>query len=250
MSLSQVHYLPLAPPFFFILVGPRMLQAVSHATAKAAMFMSAGLIYAALGHDRLVGLGGIAQVALSGAALIALPPSGAYLAKELLLAASAQTGQWWWAIVIQSGGMLTSSYVLLVLAHALAPASRPVASPAPIPRSSEAAALALAICSLLLGLVRWDAYLPVPRVTLPNPVALGTLLTGRSGQSWEVLCWRSCWGAGGIWGGGASPRPSPTHGPCLGKADRAPRWQRQWPVATVSLLLVAIFLGAALMAAR
>src|SRR5271168_362481 len=33
-----------------------MLQAVSHATAKAAMFMSAGLIYAALGHDRITGL--------------------------------------------------------------------------------------------------------------------------------------------------------------------------------------------------
>ena len=29
-----------------------MLQAISHATAKAAMFMAAGLIYAVLGHDR------------------------------------------------------------------------------------------------------------------------------------------------------------------------------------------------------
>ena len=38
-----------------------MLQAISHATAKAAMFMAAGLIYAALGHDRIADLGGIAR---------------------------------------------------------------------------------------------------------------------------------------------------------------------------------------------
>jgi formate hydrogenlyase subunit 3/multisubunit Na+/H+ antiporter MnhD subunit len=36
-----------------------MVQAISHATAKAAMFMAAGLIYGALGHDRITELGGI-----------------------------------------------------------------------------------------------------------------------------------------------------------------------------------------------
>ncbi len=39
-----------------------ILHAISHATAKAAMFMAAGLIYAALGHDRIAGLAGIARV--------------------------------------------------------------------------------------------------------------------------------------------------------------------------------------------
>ena len=38
-----------------------MLQAISHATAKAAMFMAAGLVYAALGHDRIADLGGVAR---------------------------------------------------------------------------------------------------------------------------------------------------------------------------------------------
>ena len=38
-----------------------MLQLVSHAVAKAAMFMAAGLITEALGHDRIAGLGGIGQ---------------------------------------------------------------------------------------------------------------------------------------------------------------------------------------------
>ena len=36
-----------------------VLQAVSHAFAKAAMFMAAGLVYEALGHDRIAGLAGI-----------------------------------------------------------------------------------------------------------------------------------------------------------------------------------------------
>jgi hypothetical protein len=38
------------------------------------------------------------------------------------LQAASETEQWWWAVVIQAGGIFTSSYVLLVLAHALAPA--------------------------------------------------------------------------------------------------------------------------------
>jgi NADH:ubiquinone oxidoreductase subunit 5 (subunit L)/multisubunit Na+/H+ antiporter MnhA subunit len=128
-----------------------ILQALSHATAKAAMFMSAGLMYAALGHDRIAGLSGAARVlpvtvvafGLGGVALIGLPSSGAYLAKDLFLGAATQTGQWWWAIAIQTGGILTSSYVLLVLAYALAPSDRRLHTP--ISRLSEAAALGLAM---------------------------------------------------------------------------------------------------------
>ena len=36
-------------------------QLISHAVAKAAMFMAAGLIGEALGHDRIDGLGGIGR---------------------------------------------------------------------------------------------------------------------------------------------------------------------------------------------
>src|SRR5207344_1409639 len=106
-----------------------ILQTISHATAKAAMFMAAGLIYTALGHDRIAGLAGVARAlpisvvafALGGVALVGVPPSGASLAKELLLQAAAGTRQWWWAVIIQTGGIFTSSYLLLVLAHALTP---------------------------------------------------------------------------------------------------------------------------------
>src|SRR5262245_51902497 len=83
-----------------------MLQAMSHATAKAAMFMSAGLIYAVLGHDRITELRGVGRAqplsvlafALGGLALVGMPPSGAGLAKALLLQAAADLEQWWWAI--------------------------------------------------------------------------------------------------------------------------------------------------------
>ena len=124
------------------------------------MFMAAGLIYAALGHDRIAELRGIGRAlpmsvlafALGGVALMGLPPSGAYLAKKLLLDAAAETGQWWWELVMQAGGFFTASYVLLVLAHALWPADDPVKLRAPVSRLQEAAALALALCSMLLGL--------------------------------------------------------------------------------------------------
>jgi hypothetical protein len=112
-------------------------------------------------------------------ALIGVPPSGAYLAKTLLLEAAGESAQWWWAVVVQAGGILTSGYVLLVLAHAVAPADHAVRLSAAVPRIREAAALALALISLLLGLFPWHTYLPFPAKTLINPPALGTL--------WSVL---------------------------------------------------------------
>ena len=158
-TLAQIGYLFLMFPLAFdagsaqlqrggALTGG-LLQAISHATAKAAMFMAAGLIYKALGHDRIAELRGIGRAlpmsvlafALGGVALMGLPPSGAYLAKKLLLDAAAETGQWWWDLVLQAGGFFTTSYVLLVLAHALWPADEPVKLRAPVPRLQEAAAL-------------------------------------------------------------------------------------------------------------
>ncbi|RAX28874.1 UNVERIFIED_CONTAM: NADH-quinone oxidoreductase subunit J, partial [Escherichia coli] len=59
------------------------LHLVSHAFSKAAMFMAAGLIAEALGHDRLADLKGAARVApvsigafaIGGLSLLGLPPS-------------------------------------------------------------------------------------------------------------------------------------------------------------------------------
>ena len=118
---------------------------MSHATAKAAMFMAAGLMYATLGHDRISGLGGIGRArplsllafALGGGALFGPPASGADLAKTLLLQAAAASGQWWWTVVLQAGGVFTSSYLVLVLVNALARGAGPIRTEARAPRAAR-----------------------------------------------------------------------------------------------------------------
>jgi NADH:ubiquinone oxidoreductase subunit 5 (subunit L)/multisubunit Na+/H+ antiporter MnhA subunit len=211
--LAQIGYLFLMFPLAFppgstqlanggALAGG-MLQAMSHASAKAAMFMTAGLIYAELGHDRIAGLASVTRTlpisvitfGLAGLALIGFPASGAYLAKDLLLGAAWATAQWWWAVAIQAGGMLTAGYVLLVIVHALAPAPRRSVLRKRVSHYQEAAALALALCSLLLGLVSWGRYLPVPPDTLSNPFTFNALL-GSLWASSAAPRWRSCSGAG------------------------------------------------------
>jgi formate hydrogenlyase subunit 3/multisubunit Na+/H+ antiporter MnhD subunit len=170
-TVAQIGYLFLMFPLALDTVSAQLqgsvaltggiIQAISHATAKAAMFMAAGLIYAVLGHDRIAELGGVARAipmtifafALGGVSLIGLPPSGGFLAKWLLLEAAVATGQWWWAVVMLAGGLFTSGYMFIVLSSAVAPPSEPLKLRVAVPRYQEAAALALALTSLLLGLV-------------------------------------------------------------------------------------------------
>jgi multicomponent Na+:H+ antiporter subunit D len=162
-----------------------LIQAASHATAKAAMFMAAGMIYLALGHDRIAALGGIVRTAplaalvflLAGVALIGPPPSGVYLAKTLYLRAADSTHQWWWALVIDVGGVLTSAYLVMLVARALAPDRKAAASAVGvISRHQQTAALALVLCSLLLGLLPWHAWLPLPVAIIePDSLSFGAL---------------------------------------------------------------------------
>jgi formate hydrogenlyase subunit 3/multisubunit Na+/H+ antiporter MnhD subunit len=241
-----------------------MLQAISHATAKAAMFMAAGLIYNALGHDRLAGLAGVARalpitlaaLALAGAALIGVPPSGAYAAKTLLLQAANETAQWWWAVMIQAGGVLTSSYVLLSLAHAVVPAQEPIVLCAPVRRTREAAVLALALLSLLLGLVPWHTYLPI------SAQALSSLLT--FGALWSALWSILLGGVTAILIGRCEIRSAGIPDVVVALVDRARRTVlvltsgvmrvdgtlRQWPAAVLALLAVAVLLGIAVLVGR
>jgi formate hydrogenlyase subunit 3/multisubunit Na+/H+ antiporter MnhD subunit len=70
-TVAQIGYLFLMFPLAFGTAAAKlqggdaltggMLQAISHASAKASMFMAAGLIYAALGHDRIGGLAGLGR---------------------------------------------------------------------------------------------------------------------------------------------------------------------------------------------
>jgi formate hydrogenlyase subunit 3/multisubunit Na+/H+ antiporter MnhD subunit len=137
------------------------LQVLSHAFAKAAMFMAAGLIAESLGHDRIANLGGVGRVlpltlftfGLAGLSLMGVPPSGGFTAKWLLLLAAIMEGQWWWALVMLVGGLLAGGYVFMVLSKAFGAASETLALAKPVARSREVVALALALCAVLLGLV-------------------------------------------------------------------------------------------------
>lgn len=137
-----------------------IVQALAHALAKAALFLAAGSVMLALGHDRLGGLGGMAQhlpltvltIALAGVSLMGLPPSGGFVAKWLLLQAALAGGQWPWAVVIVAGGLATAGNMFRVLRQAFVPPTEGTRW-RPLPRSMELAALALALAALLLGLV-------------------------------------------------------------------------------------------------
>lgn len=133
--------------------------AISHAAAKASMFMAVGTIQHAVGHDDLRGLPGVAHhlpltffaLGIAGMSLMGLPPSGGFVGKWLLLRAAVERGQWWWVIVLLAGALLTAAYVFRVLRSAfVAPSAgghlRPVA------RRPQLASLALALVALALGI--------------------------------------------------------------------------------------------------
>ena len=97
-----------------------VMQTLSHAFAKAAMFLAAGLVAEQLGHDRIAELRGIGRAmpmtvfafGLGGLSLMGLPPSGGFAAKWLLLQASVESGQWAWAVIMLAGGLLAGGYRL------------------------------------------------------------------------------------------------------------------------------------------
>lgn len=261
-TMAQIGYLflmfPLAfdvsgngPVHGFALAGG-LLQVISHATAKAGMFMAAGLIYAALGHDRIADLAGVAQTmpitvlafALAGLALMGVVPSGAYLAKKLLLDAADGSGQWWWTIVLQGGAVFTAGYVVLVLASVLRRRSEPLLLVSRVSRLSELVALALSAGSLLLALA---ALGPVPGEFVSSsfaPNEMGVLLVVFLGGSLLAsgLSRRSLLGAAGA-NAGVMRRIAAAVGESFELADGV---IRRWQFASISLLMLAILFGGAL----
>jgi len=258
-TIAQIGYLFLMFPLAFDAVGSTLehgaaltgglLQAVSHATAKAAMFMAAGLVYAALGHDRIADLAGTARAmpitvltfALAGLALMGVVPSGAYVAKKLLLDAADGSGQWWWTMVLQGGAVFTAGYVVLVLANALRRPSAPLPSVKRVARLSEFAALALAVCSLLLAF----SALPLPGKLISNPLApaeMGaTLLVFLGGAALALgLSRRPLFADGRTATDGPVRRVAVAVGVAFEQADQG---IRRWPAATLGLLALAALFG-------
>lgn len=99
-----------------------ILQVLSHALAKAALFMAAGNLVAAIGNKQIAGLSGVSRFlplsllsfGLAGVSIMGLPPSGGFLAKWYLLQSSLISGQWWWVPVLLLGGLLSAAYVFRV----------------------------------------------------------------------------------------------------------------------------------------
>jgi formate hydrogenlyase subunit 3/multisubunit Na+/H+ antiporter MnhD subunit len=122
------------------------------------MFLAAGSIIHVASHDRIADLGGIGRrlpmtffgMALASVTLMGLPPSGAFVAKWMLLEAALQSGQVWLAFVIVAGGLLAAAYLFRILGQAFTPSDTDATLF--LPRSMEWAALALAVIALSLGL--------------------------------------------------------------------------------------------------
>jgi multicomponent Na+:H+ antiporter subunit D len=256
-TIAQIGYLFLMFPLAFDASGSvlehgtaltgGLLQAVSHATAKAAMFMAAGLVYAALGHDRIAGLAGVARAmpitvlafALAGLALMGIVPSGAYLAKKLMLDAAAGSGQWWWEGVLQGGAVFTAAYVVLVLTHVMRRPCGPAQPVKRVSRLSEFAALFLGLCSLLLA---FAALGPLPGYLVKNPFApeeLGTTLLVFLGGALLAL------------GLSHPPLRAATRGGPLRRTmmkvgiafEQSDGFVRRWPSASIALLTLAALFG-------
>ncbi|WML88227.1 complex I subunit 5 family protein [Thiothrix subterranea] len=166
-SVAQLGYLVMFFPLLMVLegearhwlFGAMVLFALSHAFAKSALFLAAGILLQYAGHDRIRELSGTTQalplttfvIALAGIALVGLPPSGAFLGKWYLLDAAFKTGQWWWVLVLVAGSLLATAYVFRLLGHAfghLPAVKRPV-----VAATQEIPALALALLATFgLGL--------------------------------------------------------------------------------------------------
>jgi len=134
-TVAQLGYLFLFFPLLLALppgpardaaFGGLVILALSHAFAKAGLFLAIGIVQQRAGNDDVEQLDGAVQrlpattfaIALGGIALIGLPPSGAFLGKWQLLAGSFATGQWLWILITLAGSLLAAAYVFRLLSHA------------------------------------------------------------------------------------------------------------------------------------
>jgi len=181
-TVAQVGYLFLG----FALIGQPAIAAqaasgvvyyaLSHASAKAAMFFAAGAVMRFAGHDHLDQLHGIGQhvpisifaFGLAGMSLMGLPPSGGFVGKWLLLRAAIDAGQWWVVAVILTGGLLAAAYIFPLLNRSFAKAAEPFEKH-PVPRVMEWMSLVLALVAVTLGLI---ATQPLELLEIGTPFSL------------------------------------------------------------------------------
>ncbi len=163
-TVAQIGYLflafPLAAAATVTAWNAAAYLALSHALAKAAMFLAAGNLLHFGGHDRIADLDRVVQrlplsafaFALAGVSLMGLPPSGGFIGKWLLLEAALAQGRWDLVAVMLVGGLLAAAYVFKVLGKAFTQAEV-THEPQVVPAPMEWAALVLACGAIVLGFV-------------------------------------------------------------------------------------------------
>ncbi|MFO8023743.1 complex I subunit 5 family protein [Thiohalophilus sp.] len=157
--------------------GAVLMLVLSHALAKAAMFLAAGNLLYFARHDRIADLDCLAQrlplsvaaFGLAGVSIMGLPPSGGFTAKWLLLQAAFEQGRWEMLAVLIIGGLLAAVYIFRVLGHAFTPGSELSHTPPIIALRRGWPALLLALAAVLLGLLT-TVVLDV--LAIGNPVQL------------------------------------------------------------------------------
>ena len=180
-TVAQIGYLFIAFPLAAVAgVGAwhgALYLALSHALAKAAMFMAAGNLMWHAGHDRIAELDQVAQrlplsvaaFALAGISIMGLPPSGGFIAKWWLLEAALGQGLWGWALVIVLGGIMAAAYVFKVVGFAFTVARQPH-EVRTVPLTMEMVALMLGLGAVLLGLV---VFPPLELLAIGEPLSNG-----------------------------------------------------------------------------
>lgn len=163
-TVAQIGYLFLAFPLAVAATvtawNAAAVLVLSHALAKAAMFLAAGNLLHFGGHDRIADLDRVVQrlplsafaFALAGVSLMGLPPSGGFIGKWLLLEAALAKGRWDLAVVMLLGGLLAAAYVFKVLGKSFTQAGV-THEPKAVPARMEWSALLLACGAILLGFV-------------------------------------------------------------------------------------------------
>ena len=163
-TVAQLGYLLLVFPMGSLLaLRGVVLLAVSHALAKAALFLAAGNVLRVLGHDRLRELNALEQrlpltlfaFGLAGISIMGLPPSGGFLAKWLLFKAALTSGQWWWGVIVLVGGLLAAGYIFRALRYAFAQTAAAPPEPSaglPLTLTMQFSPFLLALLALALGL--------------------------------------------------------------------------------------------------
>lgn len=186
-TVAQLGYLALA--LGFATADSRALTAVlvfalSHAFAKSGMFLAAGSLVEANGHDRIPALHdpgtrlGPAKAALAVGAVVmmGLPPTGGFLGKWLLTQSAWPAVGPAVAFVMVAGALLSGAYMLRLVAATL----RGPACP-PMPTARGWSALALVLCAVGVGFLGAPLMAMVEaRIVpgLPTPVPLPVPLAG------------------------------------------------------------------------